>query len=409
MKKKLIVISALVVVVSLLITACGAKSEQTAGDNKATAPVEESKKEEVKEVDQPVVLDYENMTAEDLIKDLKDPENITIDEFLALMETYKYVEMNDQFERDTNITSDAFRLLKDQGVNYPDTTQLLEKGCQSPEAVVRGGVLKSMVTLFGINDDHVKIALDLAETEEDPYVLYTLTDVLGNELKTPGVADFVFKMSNHENPVIRRQAVYGIASPWSKGVDGTVERLLEMMEDKDEKVRRTVYGYAGRLGDERVIDPIGKILMDPEKSSFHGDCMKSLHALWIDFPLYENTNEKAYRATIDYFKITPRNNDLPHFVAISTIATSKVEGDESDKFKQWKEKATYYNPTELVEPMVEILKDPETSHLTCSSAITLVKRHGSPEQFNSLLPIIESSAHPKKDLIIDAYNKELDK
>lgn len=415
MKKKLIFISASVIVISLLFTACGAKNKQTVEDNttkdyvEETKVVKETKKEETDKVEKPIVLDYENMTAEDLIKDIKDPKNITIDEFLALMETYKYVEMNDMFERDTNITSDAFRILKDQGVNYPDITELLEKGRQSPEAVVRGGVLKYMLSLFGVNDDHVKIALDLAETEEDPYVLYTLTDVLGNELKNPGVADFIFKMSKNENPVIRRQAVYAIASPWSKGVDGTVERLLEMMEDEDEKVRRTVYGYAGRLADERVIDPIVKILMDPEQSAFHGDCMKSLGSLWIDFPLYENTSEKAYKATIEYFKFTPRSNNVPDFVAISNISTSKSEGDEGDKFKEWKEKATYYNPNELVEPMFDILKDPEVSFLACSSAIKLVKRHGSQEQFNSLLSIIESSEHPNKDLNLDAYNEELDK
>lgn len=382
MKKKTISMLVAVIIASLLFTACG---------NQAKDPIEE----------ETIELDYENMTAEDLIKDREDNEKITVDELLALLETYKYVEMDDRFVREDNITNEALELLREKEVEYPDITELLEKGCQSSEAVVRGEVLNYMTNLTGVADDHIKIAIDLANTEKNPYVLYQLTGVLGNEMADPEVAELIFKMSKHENPAIRNKAAYAIANPWSKGVEGVVERVIEMMDDEEEVVRKTVYNNAGRLADERVIDPIVKVLMDPEESDVHGDCMESLAYLWIDFPFFENTSEKAYKATIDYFKYTPRSEKVPSPSAMTSIKTKK---SDSDSFEAWKEKATYYNPNDLVEPMFDILKDPETNWMACTSAIDLVKVYGSQEQFDSIKSIIESSEHPKKDLILDGYN-----
>ena len=410
MKRKLISILASVLVIGLLFTGCGNKNDQPAENHTPQDKVEEIKEEkgeEVKvEVEENLDLDYANITAEDLLKDIKDVKNITVDEFLALLESYKYVEMNEYFVREENITDQAFWLLEEEETNYPDISEILEKGLQSPVAVVRAEVLNYMVSVLGINDENVEKALNMAKTEEDPYVLYKLTDVIENRMQNPQVADFIFKMSHHENSVVRNEAAGAIASTWSKGVDGTVERIIEMMEDENEDVRKTAYKNAGSLADERVIDPIAKALMDPEQSSFHGNCMTSLTTLWIDFPKHENTSEKAYRATIDYLKYTPRNESVPSFAAISQVATSKTE---KEKFDEWKQKATYYNPNELVEPMFEILKDPEIDWIAGTTAMKLVKSNGSQEQFNSLQSIIESSDHPKQNLILDAYNQELEK
>ena len=413
MKKTLITILTTVLAVGLVFTGCGDNKDKSTADNTPEHLVEESDAEETDagETDNGEEikdLDYENMTAEDLIKDIKDIENITTDETLTLLETYKYVEMDERFNMEDNITDEAFSLLKERDANYNDITEILEQGSQSSEAIVRAEVLQFMVSMFGIKDEHKEIALKLLKTEEDPYVLYTLVKVFGNELSNPEVADFTFKMSEHENPAIRDKAAYAIASPWSKEVDGTVERLIEMMEDEDEEVRKTVYKNAGRVGDERIIDPIVKILMDPEQYDFHSNCMDSLAALWIDFPSYENTSEKAYRATIEYFKFTPRNENVPYWSAISTIATAKPE-TQDDKFQIWEGKASFYNPSELIDPMFDILKDPETNWMACNSAIDLVQRHGTEEQFDSIKEIIESSEHPDKDTILNSYNGKSNK
>lgn len=390
--------------ISLIFTACGQKSPKP---EEASEP--QDKVEEVEEVDEPeeveesTELDYENMTAEDLIKDIEDIKNITVDEYLTLLESYKYVEMGDYFGRDDNITYDAIALLEDQEAVFPDSSEVLEKGLQSPVAVVRAEALSYLITAHAINDENIEMALKTLEAEEDPYVLYTLTDLVENRMETPEVADFIFKMSHHENTAIRNEAAGAIGNLKSRGVEGTVERIIELMEDENDDVRKTAYKNAGYLADDRVVEPIAKALMDPDQVDFHGPCMDSLTKLWLDFPNHENTSEKAYRATIDYLKYTPRSKDVPSFSAISQVHSSKSEGE---KFDAWKQKATYYKPNEIVEPMFEILKDPEIGWIAGTTAVKVVKKYGTQEQFNSLRSIIEGSGNPDQNHILEVYDEE---
>ena len=406
MRKEQILILISSLLISLFFIACGNKSDQPVEDNNLEDKAEEVVMEETEKVEDSVDLDYENMTAEDLLKDIKDIQDITVDEFLTLIESYKYVKMDEYFVREENITDEAFKILKEKEAIYPDTSEIIEKGLQSPVAVVRAEVLNHMVSVLGINDENVEKVLGITKTEEDPYVLYKLTNVTGHRMKKPEIADFIFKMSNHENPAVRTEAVRAISSKWSEGVDGSVERTIELMEDENIDVRKTAYKNAGSLADDRVIEPLVKALMDPEQSVFHDACMTSLTQLWIDFPSHENTSEKAYEATIDYLKFTPRSELVPNFAAISQVQTSKTEGE---KFDEWKQKAFYYNPNDLVEPMFDILKDSNIDWIAGTTAMKVVKSYGTQEQFDSLKGIIESSEHPNQNLILDAYNQELEK
>ena len=95
MKKIVAFILTLVMIFSL--AACG-------GDKKETETVKESQK-----------LDYANMTADDLLKDIKDQKNVTLDEFAALVSTYSYVTITDDLELEENITTEAIEKLKENG------------------------------------------------------------------------------------------------------------------------------------------------------------------------------------------------------------------------------------------------------------------------------------------------------
>ena len=57
-------------------------------------------------------LDYANMTADDLLKDIKDQQNVTLDEFVALVSTYSYVTITDDLELEENITTEAIKNLR---------------------------------------------------------------------------------------------------------------------------------------------------------------------------------------------------------------------------------------------------------------------------------------------------------
>ena len=419
MNKRLLILLALVLAISLLTVACGEKTdqpvdktEQPMADNTAQEAGDKTEKEEPLTVKESLDIDYDNMTEEDLIKELiADIKNITVDEYLNLLESYKYAK-SDKFEEFLTIKNDktfeALNLLRKQEAIFPDKTEVLVKALQSPEPVVRGKVLFDVSSSIRDDANQMKMLIDLGKTEEDPYVLDRLTDTFRYYMDNAEVADFMFKMSKHEHPVIRSRAIYGISS--SKGVDGSLERLVEMMDDEEQSVRENAYNMIGYLGDERAVDPIVEVLMDPDKTDYHEYCMNSLVKLWFDSTYYKGESEKAYKATIEYLNYTPRSKNMPYFKAINIINREKERTkNDIERFDEWAAKSTYYNSDDLIKPMFEIAKDPEIYYLACQYAIEAVDKYGTKEQFAALKPVLESSVHPEKEDILEAYNKIVEK
>ena len=100
MKKVLALILAIGMTFSL--AACGGDKTGKNGGTK-----QETKQETKK-------LDYANMTEDDLIKEfIKDPQNVTLDEFINLASTYSYAKINNKLELDENITNKAIKKLRD--------------------------------------------------------------------------------------------------------------------------------------------------------------------------------------------------------------------------------------------------------------------------------------------------------
>lgn len=414
MKKKLLVILAFVVLVSLLFVGCGDKTDQSLVDNSSQDAEDEIEKEteETRSVKESLDIDYENMTEEDLIEELiEDINKITVDEYLTLLESHKY-EKDENFKDTLSIkfgkTDKAIIMLEKQDAVFPDKNEVFEKALKSPEPVVRGKALFDLTAPTGEDDNKIKMALDLAKTEEDPYVLNQLASVFRYKTENTEVADFMFKMSKHEHPVIRSTAIVGISS--AEGIDGSLERLIEMMDDQDETVSKTAYRRIGYLRENQAIDPLVEVLMDPEKTSYHEDCMHSLVQLWLSPPFYDHQSEKAYNATIEYLKYTPRSKNMPYFKAINYINSVKRENEKDiEDFELWKENATYYNSNDLVGPMFDIVKDSEIYYLACEYAADLVNKYGTKEQFANLKPLIEASEHPEKEKILETYNKIVSK
>lgn len=420
MNKRVLILLALVLAISLITVACGEKTdqpqadktEQPIADNTAQEAGDKTEKEEPITVKESLNIDYDNMTEEDLIKELiADTNNITVDEYLNFLESYKYAK-TDNFEESLAIKNEktfkALTILMGENAVFPDKTETLVKALQSPEPVVRGKVLFDVSSSIREDANLMNMLLDLGQTEEDPYVLDRLADTFRYYMGNPEVAEFMFKMSKHEHPVIRSSAILGISD--SEGVDGSLERLIEMLDDEDETVRKTAYRGIGDLGDEGAIDPIVAVLMDPDKTDYHQDCMESLVQLWLAPPFYKGESEKAYNATLEYLNYTPRSKNMPYFKAINYINGAKRTNDKDiENFNEWAAKSTYYNSNDLIKPMFEIAKDPEIYHLACKYAIEVVNLYGTKEQFEDLKPVLESSAHPEKEGILEEYNKIVEK
>lgn len=385
MKKIVAFILTLGMIFSL--AACG-------GNKKGTETVKGSKK-----------LDYANMTADDLLKDIKDQQNVTLDEFVALVSTYSYVTITDDLELEENITTEAIKKLKENGAKLPSPEEYVEPLLKSEAPQVRGYAISNVGSLLGVSDGHIAAAKELLKTEKDPYVICCAVRALANEGgKDADIGAFLLNSAKNENSKVRREAAMAIGSSWNKGLDGAVDAMITLMSDPDKDVRSKAYGYAGGLGDEKIIEPIVNMLNNPEDAELHGNGIDSLNKLWYDFPFHENTSEAAYRATMDYFKTTPRTKDVPSWTAVGSL-----KNKNDSHYEEWRAKATYFSADEFAQIMTEIIKDTNANGFARSGAVENIAAHCSKETFDSLAAVIDGLNDKDAKDIQDKYKSQAEK
>ncbi|MBO4928321.1 MAG: HEAT repeat domain-containing protein [Clostridiales bacterium] len=411
MKKRLI---AAVLMLSMIgsLAACGKKDETTEATKSpdATKPkteateetttAEPTTEESTEPVEEGLTKEkYDTMTAEELLEmaEIADLEKVTDDEYFWLLETYRFVDIDyDQMilANTDSITKQAIKMTKGGSLN-----NLVERLLASEYPQVRGIGYTAIASLFGASDKDIQSVLTNLETETDDYCLFCATDGLMNSMKNdPKVAEFIFKMSEYPSPRIRCRAAMAIGNSWSIGVDGTVERIIEMMKDEDQDVRAAAVLYAGKLHDDAVVAPIVEVLNNEADAKIHGDAIRGLSYMWLDYPTHEHTSEAAYRATLDYYSKTPRNGDVPVWNGISGF---NVVSEKQLAESNWYANATYFNADEFTGVMSDLIADPDMNWLAKGPAMKAVIAL-CPEKFDSLQAAVDSLGEQK---VTDQYDK----
>jgi len=414
MKKRLIATVLMLSMVASL-AACGKKDETTKETKSPdttkpkteatedTTTAEPTTEESTEPVEEGLTKEkYDAMTAEELLEmaEIADVEKITDDEYFWLLETYRFVDIDYDEMVLTNtdsITRQAIKMTKGGTLN-----NLVERLLDSEYPQVRALGYTGIASLFGASDKDIQSVLTKLETETDDYCLFNATDGLMNSMKNdPKVAEFIFKMSEHPSPKIRSRAAMAIGNSWSIGVEGTVERIIEMMKDEDQDVRAHAAMYAGKLHDDAVVEPIVEILNNEADAKIHGDAIRGLSYMWLDYPTHEHTSEAAYRATLDYYSKTPRNGDVPVWNGISGF---NVISEKQIVENNWYENATYFNADEFTAVMADLIADPDMNWLGKGPAMKAVMVL-CPEKYESLEAVVEALGEQK---VTDQYNKYKD-
>ena len=105
---------------------------------------------------------------------------------------------------------------------------------------------------------------------------------------------------------------------------------------------------------------------------------------------------------MNYFKKTPRNEHVPAWLALSSISNiSKSNIDE------WKKKATYYNPKEIIDAMTDILKDPKADFVARKETLFVIKTHGGKKALEALKPVVDKLSDDKASTIKSALESHL--
>ena len=345
---------------------------------------------------------YAALTADDLISKLiKDKAAPTVEEYTALMETIELAELDERFNFADNATNDAFLQLKSDGATLPNILDCANAIIANDSAKVRAYYYSKLGNVFFDESTAYYAPIKakiLAETEAIA-IAYTFRYLASNFRSDAEFCNFVLSHKDNENVMVRKW--FSSAVTYLQPADKTpfVDAVIKLLGDEDIDVVTEAALNCGTLEDDRLVEPLAKILKDENLADAHDDALTSLIRMWYDYPAHDNYSEAAYKATMDYLKGDYASADLPNWLGLSKMAT------KGTKYDAWAAKATYVNNDEIVEAAKNIFEDEAKAKLVRTQCISIIGVFGDKADLEALQATIDKveSASDKS-----SYQSKLD-
>lgn len=392
MKKFLAIILAILMLLSL--AACGG-----GGETPETPDAPVAADDEVHGIKKDA---YAALTADDHISKLiKDKAAPTVEEYTALIETIELAELDERFNFADNATNDAFLQLKSDGATLPNILDCANTIIANDSAKVRAYYYSKLGNVFFDESTAYYAPIKtkvLAETEAIA-IAYAFRYLASNFRSDAEFCNFVLSHKDNENVMVRKW--FSSAVTFLQPADKTpfVDAMIELLGDEDVDVVTEAALNCGTLEDDRLVEPLAKILKDENLADAHDDALTSLIRMWYDYPAHDNYSEAAYKATMDYLKGDYASADLPNWLGLSKMAT------KGTKFDAWAAKATYVNNDEIVEAAKNIFEDEAKAKLVRTQCISIIGVFGDKADLEALQATID-----KVESAVDksSYQSKLD-
>lgn len=183
-------------------------------DGEAQNEPEGETEAEQEQESEPIVITkevYEQMTEEDLFNAIvKDPETVTLEEYIAITETLQFVDITESLDLKRNITDS---LLSDIGSEYdskhrPNPRDWVPLLITHEAPQVRGTAFGNAYYLYGESPEFLAAAKEVMNTETDPFVLYNIIRQLPVSLvaSDPEIVAFVQATTTNEHQLVQKIA-----------------------------------------------------------------------------------------------------------------------------------------------------------------------------------------------------------
>ena len=302
-----------------------------------------------------------------------------------------------------NITIETLKKQKvEPAIKYD--VAVLKKLFADSSPLVRGYAFNILQSYRAYTNEIVDIAKEAFKNEKDVFVLHRGIHALSNlkhhtKPDDSEIAQLILREAKSDNALIRNQVAIYLGRIWFKDSKEAVDTELMLIDDKVPLVAHSACSNSGHLNNERILAKVAEIMKDDSKEDLQENCAIGLIRSWWN----ENTNETAYKMTMDYFKKTPRKRDTPYWFTISTMNLS--ESTVANNLKA----APYFNKGEFISAMKEIIKDENSSLLTRKTAITSIAIYGTKAELVALGPVIKKLKDRDSKYMEEAYTEELKK
>ncbi len=395
--------TALILAVLMLFTlaACGGGGEE----NGTTEPVTQGTTEAPAdgEIHGIKLEEYTGMTGEDLVARLvKDRAAPTAEEYVAIIDTIEFAEVDDRCNFVENATADALKLLKSEKSALPNVLECAEAVLANESAKVRAYYYQQLNNQ--IFDESVPayapILTKLLSEKESIAIYQALRFAARNFAEEKTFIDFVISLSDSADANIRRVVPYAVQYIRTDDTEPLAQMMFKLIEDEDKDVRKEAVLYCYKLKDDRFVDILKEILLDETQADLHTNAGDALCRMWYNYPAHDAHSEAAYKATMEYFKADFEDTGLPNWQVVNKIALKGITN-----YDKWLAESDYFDAEEVVEIMTGIFNDAGKDRLLREQCLKVVSTFGDKADLEALQAGVDAT---EKDFDKSSLQDRLD-
>ena len=241
-------------------------------------------------------------------------------------------------------------------------------GSGSP--AVRVTAAELMTGPNGTSTESQDAIAEAASREHDPGVLRAFIRVIADDgARNPRVASVLLAAADHADPDVRLQAVYALTSATNRGMHGAAAKLIALAEsDREPKVRHTACEYSGKLGSDELLPLYERLTSTTADPELYSACMEGLVRMFHNHPVFDTSNEQAYRLFLRRLDDKPRTEHSPPWNVMSTFCYYS-HGSDLAKLAAWKQQATWFDPAEVKRVMTHVIADKTANWMARAAAV----------------------------------------
>lgn len=222
---------------------------------------------------------------------------------------------------------------------------------EHPSPALRLKATELVGSLFGLGDLHGRVVV-FAQKETHPAVLAELLSSIGASAhEDPAVAALLEKHAGHDSALVRKAVLSAWARRQNQQVPSIRERAHTMVRsDRSDDVRAVGCAELGGTGHAEHLPLFRELLADTSlPEPIRVACMNGLSLMWYDWPHLDNTNEEAYRLTLQTWRATPRSST-------NALRLPSLH-HKAHNLARWRANATWFNPEEVRSALAELVAD----------------------------------------------------
>ncbi|MEZ4368596.1 MAG: HEAT repeat domain-containing protein [Kofleriaceae bacterium] len=231
-------------------------------------------------------------------------------------------------------------------------------GHASPAVRVKAAQL--MGSVFGSSDTSQQVVVDAAAKETDSGALQAMIRTVANSgAKNPAVGAMLLAAADHADAEVRKQAIYALSSGWNRELAGGADKLAALIDkDPDPEVRTAACERAGGLGTPSLVSTYEKHTASTDDAKLYAACMKGLVTMFFDYPLFETSNQAAYKLFLKRLGAPPVGEISPPWMVTSMFSNYADEGKNAAFTKTldaWRAKAPWFDAAALRKALAAIV------------------------------------------------------